>query len=44
MIISYLTICMFLHLSEMGDKKNPPFGSIPYIARPHPEQTSHTGQ
>ncbi|XP_067099709.1 tRNA (adenine(58)-N(1))-methyltransferase, mitochondrial [Osmerus mordax] len=27
---------------EMGDTKNPPFGSIPYIARPHPEQTSHT--
>lgn len=27
---------------EVVDKKNPPFGSIPYIARPHPEQTSHT--
>uniref|UniRef100_A0A3B4HAL3 tRNA (adenine(58)-N(1))-methyltransferase n=1 Tax=Pundamilia nyererei TaxID=303518 RepID=A0A3B4HAL3_9CICH len=23
---------------------DPPFGSIPYIARPHPEQMSHTGQ
>lgn len=27
---------------EVVDKKNPPFGSVPYIARPHPEQTSHT--
>lgn len=24
--------------------ENPAFGNIPYIARPHPEQLSHTGQ
>lgn len=36
--------------SEESDKEDltteedpdPPFGSIPYIARPHPEQMSHT--
>ncbi|KAF1375148.1 hypothetical protein PFLUV_G00236460 [Perca fluviatilis] len=27
---------------EMTKEKQPAFGSIPYIARPHPEQMSHT--
>ncbi|XP_031177122.1 tRNA (adenine(58)-N(1))-methyltransferase, mitochondrial isoform X1 [Sander lucioperca] len=27
---------------EMTKEKHPAFGSIPYIARPHPEQMSHT--
>ncbi|KAM6973296.1 tRNA (adenine(58)-N(1))-methyltransferase, mitochondrial [Aplochiton taeniatus] len=25
-----------------GTQEDPPFGSVPYIARPHPEQGSHT--
>lgn len=28
----------------MTPGKHPAFGNIPYIARPHPEQLSHTGQ
>ncbi|XP_028422611.1 tRNA (adenine(58)-N(1))-methyltransferase, mitochondrial isoform X2 [Perca flavescens] len=28
--------------TEMTKEKQPAFGSIPYIARPHPEQMSHT--
>ncbi|XP_034713325.1 tRNA (adenine(58)-N(1))-methyltransferase, mitochondrial isoform X2 [Etheostoma cragini] len=28
--------------TEMTTEKHPAFGSIPYIARPHPEQMSHT--
>ncbi|XP_067335736.1 tRNA (adenine(58)-N(1))-methyltransferase, mitochondrial isoform X2 [Channa argus] len=27
---------------ELRREEHPPFGSIPYIARPHPEQMSHT--
>ncbi|XP_029900183.1 tRNA (adenine(58)-N(1))-methyltransferase, mitochondrial [Myripristis murdjan] len=27
---------------EMTVSDHPPFGSVPYIARPHPEQVSHT--
>ncbi|KAI3367959.1 hypothetical protein L3Q82_026783 [Scortum barcoo] len=29
---------------EMTTRGDPAFGSVPYIARPHPEQLSHTGQ
>lgn len=29
--------------SEMTPQSGPAFGSVPYIARPHPEQMSHTG-
>lgn len=29
---------------EMTAQNHPAFGSIPYIARPNPQQMSHTGQ
>lgn len=29
--------------SETTSQSRPDFGSVPYIARPHPEQMSHTG-
>lgn len=31
-------------LEELTTDAHPSFGSIPYIARPHPTQMSHTGQ
>lgn len=33
-----------LNSSETTTQSRPDFGSIPYIARPHPEQMSHTGK
>ncbi|KAF7202209.1 tRNA (adenine(58)-N(1))-methyltransferase, mitochondrial isoform X1 [Nothobranchius furzeri] len=30
--------------TDTDDDLGPAFGNIPYIARPHPEQTRHTGQ
>ena len=34
----------FVILSEYTSSPEPaPYGSVPYIARPHPEQASHTG-
>lgn len=33
-----------LHSSETATQGRPAFGSIPYIARPHPEQKQHTGK
>ncbi|KAL4624275.1 tRNA (adenine(58)-N(1))-methyltransferase, mitochondrial [Arapaima gigas] len=29
---------------EMGNGSFPPFGTVPYIARPHHHQTAHTGE
>lgn len=33
-----------LNSPETTTQSRPGFGSIPYIARPHPEQMSHTGK
>ncbi|XP_054653388.1 tRNA (adenine(58)-N(1))-methyltransferase, mitochondrial [Dunckerocampus dactyliophorus] len=29
-------------MSDKAEQENPAFGSVPYVARPHPEQFSHT--
>lgn len=41
---SMLILDSTLNSSETTTQSRPDFGSVPYIARPHPEQMSHTGE
>lgn len=42
---NFLLLKFYCRISEeMTTGEQPAFGSIPYIARPHPEQMGHTGQ
>lgn len=38
---SYVPFCV---LEGQESPAEFPFGSVPYIARPHPEQNGHTGE